>query len=990
MTSPVATISPTPAKSSYVDCSTQTTAWTPSDHFDGTAKEGTLSTTRSTSATPGATYKRSHIEMMVPSPDALTELKHYDAQALIDNAVKFLIHSESQAFANEWFRQAYHIINSIYRTEDRERFIASIPDLCVLQHATTFLSSKMFIMRTRYATALQALPEEQQRIHLDEIVPEALILRLPNPFLPESPVITQKFMEVLEGHTGGVMADMIEMLETHQRTSLQAASKYYLNGDGPLHNLAIEILLMPTEKTQERINALDNNTVLRPGNAALFLHNNAPEASNTRWLNAFQSLDEGSRQTYLEALKPEDVLSFHCFLQPEFQVLRLANHWFACRAQRPNTNSHDDAIPESILVEYAPNIFAIGDQSLQYRWLQVFETKSFKTRNDALLSLTDLQVIPMFELLIRSPHQEMKDRWLSAWYALEEENKITALDAVADQAVFDAWKFFLNQNDVLFTERWLAMFTPQARTQPNLALIPDADVVSPKLAKAFIAHGGVLLERFYEAFNRMPYPKDTTSWHTHFLTCHARERHELLNNAPNAFILNDSRFLDNGYGFKKRWDLALEKSPECLTSREVFDDPRSQSEIIKTMGSLQRLRFTLSEIPHIAVPSNADFNTKMAWLHNSLPSVASSYYSRPQITVTRANIVESSMDATRGWDQNTWRRSDLYVAFEGEYGADGGGLWKDWTNLILSNLANPHLGLFTVCGETGQMVCPNAASTVLQDETEAQNMLKFFGRVLGQVIRRKVTTDLDFPNFFMKSMCNLPVGFIDLKDVDPVQYKNMVSILEMDREAIDALSLTFTINVETAGKQCIIELKPHGDQLAVTLENRNEYLQCYAKYRLVTEQEHVLTHIFSGLWDDVPPAWLEVFSVEELRKLFCKTSALDVHAWQEHTQPIPLAATEAQRNMVAWFWEVVESLSHDDQHKLLQLVTGLTNPPPGGFANMYPQFNICFGEGTTREHLPKTATCFNKIVLPPYDSKENLKEKIDKFIEFGETTFQFA
>lgn len=82
----------------------------------------------------------------------------------------------------------------------------------------------------------------------------------------------------------------------------------------------------------------------------------------------------------------------------------------------------------------------------------------------------------------------------------------------------------------------------------------------------------------------------------------------------------------------------------------------------------------------------------------------------------------------------------------------------------------------------------------------------------------------------------------------------------------------------------------------------------------------------------------------------------------------------ADTPVVRWFWEVVHAYDLETRCNLLEFVTGSRRVPVSGARNL--RFEIEKVDWHTGK-LPGSATCFGKIHLPEYESKEKLKEKLD-------------
>jgi len=58
---------------------------------------------------------------------------------------------------------------------------------------------------------------------------------------------------------------------------------------------------------------------------------------------------------------------------------------------------------------------------------------------------------------------------------------------------------------------------------------------------------------------------------------------------------------------------------------------------------------------------------------------------------------------------------------------------------------------------------------------------------------------------------------------------------------------------------------------------------------------------------------------------------------------------------------------------MLMFTTGTSRVPLDGFE---PPFNLTLGTDMVPDSLPRSHTCFNQLVLPPYESEERMREKM--------------
>ena len=88
---------------------------------------------------------------------------------------------------------------------------------------------------------------------------------------------------------------------------------------------------------------------------------------------------------------------------------------------------------------------------------------------------------------------------------------------------------------------------------------------------------------------------------------------------------------------------------------------------------------------------------------------------------------------------------------------------------------------------------------------------------------------------------------------------------------------TFTTSEERFGEMVTIELKPGGENIQVTEENKKEYVDLIVEYRIskrVREQFEAFTAGFNEL---IPQELINVFDERELELLIGGMSEIDVY-----------------------------------------------------------------------------------------------------------------
>lgn len=77
----------------------------------------------------------------------------------------------------------------------------------------------------------------------------------------------------------------------------------------------------------------------------------------------------------------------------------------------------------------------------------------------------------------------------------------------------------------------------------------------------------------------------------------------------------------------------------------------------------------------------------------------------------------------------------------------------------------------------------------------------------------------------------------DLKDVSPELYRGMNSLLSFDGNVEETYARDFQVEVDNFGAKEMVDLKENGGEIALTNDNREEYVKLFVEYQLVKSIE---------------------------------------------------------------------------------------------------------------------------------------------------------
>ncbi|CAK1551648.1 unnamed protein product [Leptosia nina] len=319
-------------------------------------------------------------------------------------------------------------------------------------------------------------------------------------------------------------------------------------------------------------------------------------------------------------------------------------------------------------------------------------------------------------------------------------------------------------------------------------------------------------------------------------------------------------------------------------------------------------------------------------------------------------------------------KKQLVVEFEGEQGVDEGGVSKEFFQLIVEEIFNPDYGMFTQQVDS-HTVWFNPTSF----ETEAQFTL--IGIVLGLAIYNNIILAVNFPMVVYRKLMGKKGSFEDLADWNPILYNGLKDMLDYTgADLTDVYYQTFRIcYTDVFGNNIFHDLKENGDSLFVTQENKQEFVELYAEFLLnksVETQFKAFRRGFVMVTDESQLTTL--FRAEEVETLVCGSKNFDFNELEKSTEYD--GGYTSDSTTIKDFWSIVHSLSLEDKRKLLQFTTGSDRVPVGGLSHLKL---VIARNGPDCDRLPTAHTCFNVLLLPEYENKDKLQDRLMKAISYS-------
>ncbi|XP_010423798.1 PREDICTED: E3 ubiquitin-protein ligase UPL4 isoform X1 [Camelina sativa] len=366
------------------------------------------------------------------------------------------------------------------------------------------------------------------------------------------------------------------------------------------------------------------------------------------------------------------------------------------------------------------------------------------------------------------------------------------------------------------------------------------------------------------------------------------------------------------------------------------------------------------------------------------------------------------------------------VVIEVEYSEEVGtglGPTLEFYTLVSRAFQNPELGMWrsdcsSLVGKpsehSGVLASPSGLFPRPWSGTSAASsdvLQKFvlLGTVVAKALQDGRVLDLPFSKAFYKLILGQELSSFDIHFVDPALCKTLVELQALARRRkvfaeaqgnsraakcdlsfhgtkIEDLCLEFALPGYTD-----YDLAPHSDNDMVNLDNLEEYIKAIVNATVYSGIQKQVEAFRSGFNQVFPIEHLRIFDEEELetmlcgeRDLFNMNEVLDHikfdHGYTSSSPPV--------ENLL----EILHEFDKEQQRAFLQFVTGSPRLPHGGLASLNPKLTIVrkHGSDSSETDLPSVMTCANYLKLPPYSSKEKMKEKLMYAITEGQGSFHLS
>ncbi|XP_022903974.1 ubiquitin-protein ligase E3C [Onthophagus taurus] len=384
------------------------------------------------------------------------------------------------------------------------------------------------------------------------------------------------------------------------------------------------------------------------------------------------------------------------------------------------------------------------------------------------------------------------------------------------------------------------------------------------------------------------------------------------------------------------------------------------------------------------LPFLLDFNTRVILLRDLCfystgghDRFVQEFHADNVVVIRRSHIYEDAFEKISQKNDSVMKQR-LRIQFINnvgleEAGIDGGGIFKEFINEVLKTAFDPNRGFFLLTADNTLYPNPNVHLLI----ENYRDHYYFIGRLVGKAVFENILVDLPLAEFFLAKLLVDKASAHFLQSLDPILYRNLLYLRDYTGDVQD-LGLDFTLVNNDLGETRVVELKPGGRNIAVTNDNRLEYIHKLADLKLNTQISQQCAAFREGLDSVVPILWLRLFNYYELQVIISgDNQEIDVEDLKNNTAYGGDFTSE--HPTIIMFWKIVDRFTETQKKQLLKFVTSCSRPPLLGFKELTPSF--CIQSSGSEDRMPTASTCLNLLKIPLIKDEAILKKKLLQAIE---------
>ena len=345
------------------------------------------------------------------------------------------------------------------------------------------------------------------------------------------------------------------------------------------------------------------------------------------------------------------------------------------------------------------------------------------------------------------------------------------------------------------------------------------------------------------------------------------------------------------------------------------------------------------------------------------------------IMLNRSNFLEESIKQI----QNINIYKEWKISFIGETNYDAGGIMREWFTTLFKTMESDKLKLFVQSDTDDYSYIINP---FLKRNQKNFIYFDFIGKLMAKALIDNITVNICFNKLIYKMILQEKIEFDELVFINKHLYDSIKNLKNSEiNDSLEYTDLGLYYNIEIKdinNKIHSLDIINNGKNILVN--DIDDYLNKRIDF-MIGLYEPFIKRIRESLFSIIPKNVIEIFNADQLELLLNGRPFIDIEDWKQFTEY--REPYNSEHYLIIWFWDIVSQLSQKELSNLLMFSTGSSRVPLGGFSSLESnrgtnaKFTIeCIPYIPNHKNYIKAHTCFNRLDIPYFNDKNELKEAI--------------
>ena len=434
--------------------------------------------------------------------------------------------------------------------------------------------------------------------------------------------------------------------------------------------------------------------------------------------------------------------------------------------------------------------------------------------------------------------------------------------------------------------------------------------------------------------------------------------------------------------------------PEFIIDWRIVKNERTNLYMWKNFGKIPLNIDLINSVSNLSIEeiSNCDYLYKKRiflfnYINNYIINV-NNKNQNPLLVINRSNILEESFNQFMTTKELNVIEP-IQIHFVDEVGHDAGGVFREWYSALYREFFNEKNKLF-IENDNNSII---KGTYLIYPKYNEMNLdyYEFFGKLGAKALIDNVYIPEILNRIVIKYLLGQNIELFDIQFFDIDIYNSLKEINEIEdidsNEFFKEIKFVWNLKDEN-GIIKEIELIPNGNNINLRNDNKDLFIEKVIYYETLYKYEEQIERIKKGFFSIMGDKICKIFKPEEFSFQLSGQTTIDLEDWKKNT--IYKGHYNKDNKTIQFFWEVLTELSQDELFNFFHFCTSSIHIPIDGFNGLKgvnnkiqkftiePKLTLILDESKANDFkLIEAKTCFNRILLPEYSTKEEMKKAFD-------------